>query len=512
MNVIRHGGRIRTAALVCIVAATIASACGSSASKPNASAISASAPPTTAPVTSGPTPTESTPTTPVTQTTAVTDTTVVAREEPLPEDLQQYLTEHKVHVSTDLCTTTDNVKVPVLSIENQILVDAVDADTATSVAKEVLGKDADSVTPYTDGDNRKAAGVFLATSTFETNPDLVSRLNTVNASHAPGGPVSSLNYLYSPLQVWRFHPFGLPTDTSQPTDGGAGGNARLVDVFDSGFPTSPITAIDPASSTDIEAAGVLVSYPVLAPAGTPTTSSTSTVPGFVPVGAAVGHGPFVTFLIKRFAQQAAVHEWGIRETLGPDGPFVSVVDVQAAMSTAFGEQRSTDGSTTFTGVRPDVINLSLGGAGCAGAEPAVLSRFLDRVTDKKSWQSLGTPAAVPVIAAAAGNNSTDALEYPAALPQVIAVGSMTGGAQDCFSNYGGWVDVWAPGADQISQYPNNTGWAKWSGTSFATARFSALLVSTAAPGQTVADRWAALQQSPPTDLSVTPVTSPPQPC
>jgi hypothetical protein len=137
---------------------------------------------------------------------------------------------------------------------------------------------------------------------------------------------------------------------------------------------------------------------------------------------------------------------------------------------------------------------------------------LDRVTDEKLWLHLGSPAAVPLIVAAAGNNSTDALEYPAALPKVIAVGSMTNGVQDCFSNYGGWVDVWAPGTDQISQYPNNTGWAKWSGTSFATARFSALLVSTAAPGQTVADRWTALRQSPVPDFSVTPVTSPPQPC
>ncbi len=55
--------------------------------------------------------------------------------------------------------------------------------------------------------------------------------------------------------------------------------------------------------------------------------------------------------------------------------------------------------------------------------------------------------------------------------------------RDSFSNCGTWVNAVAAGTGTVSRYPSPTGWARWSGTSFATARVSAAL----AGGQDLTD-------------------------
>ncbi len=56
-----------------------------------------------------------------------------------------------------------------------------------------------------------------------------------------------------------------------------------------------------------------------------------------------------------------------------------------------------------------------------------------------------------VLVAAAGNDGKkDAPNYPAAYPGVISVGSLdSDGSRSSFSNYGDWVDVWAPGGSYV---------------------------------------------------------------
>ncbi|HET9051344.1 MAG TPA: S8/S53 family peptidase [Candidatus Dormibacteraeota bacterium] len=102
-----------------------------------------------------------------------------------------------------------------------------------------------------------------------------------------------------------------------------------------------------------------------------------------------------------------------------------------------------------------------------------------------------------VVVAAAGNQASDRVFWPATFKRVVAVATFVGGARACFSNYGQWVDCCAPGVDVVSTFPawNGpldtrwadvpnpggcqfppfdpgasgafTGWARWSGTSFS---------------------------------------------
>ncbi|WP_203590449.1 S8 family serine peptidase [Streptomyces sp. SID13031] len=56
-----------------------------------------------------------------------------------------------------------------------------------------------------------------------------------------------------------------------------------------------------------------------------------------------------------------------------------------------------------------------------------------------------------VVVAAAGNDGSSVLQYPAAYPEVIAVGATNaGGVLTDFSSYGEWVDIAAPGWDVLS--------------------------------------------------------------
>jgi thermitase len=72
-----------------------------------------------------------------------------------------------------------------------------------------------------------------------------------------------------------------------------------------------------------------------------------------------------------------------------------------------------------------------------------------------------------VIVASAGNDNVSFPAYPAAYPNVIAVGSTAGNDQKSgFSNWGDWVDVAAPGSAVLSTIPGG-GYAAYDGTSMS---------------------------------------------
>lgn len=101
-----------------------------------------------------------------------------------------------------------------------------------------------------------------------------------------------------------------------------------------------------------------------------------------------------------------------------------------------------------------VINMSI--AGYSGTGVA-------RDASDVAW------GAGAVLVAAAGNGNTSTPQYPAAYPNVLAVANSTvTDARNSSSNWGGWVDVAAPGTDILSSTAGtDTSYAYFTGTSMA---------------------------------------------
>jgi subtilisin family serine protease len=229
------------------------------------------------------------------------------------------------------------------------------------------------------------------------------------------------------------------------------------------------------------------------------------------------HGVFVASLVKRLAPQATVVLAGVRgrqvRGVARWSPMLFTdADVIKAMSDAFG--LSPGGTAVRRGF--DVVNLSLGGAGCDGVAARLpLGRFM---RDLFILSARSTRVATLYVAAA-GNDGANVKHFPAAWrakptieraakridaalgggaptpagneirqiqtvlrARMIAVGSWSAGVRDSFSNCGGWVNGIADGSDAISRYPSKSTWASWSGTSFATPRVSAVAALGTNPG------------------------------
>jgi hypothetical protein len=209
----------------------------------------------------------------------------------------------------------------------------------------------------------------------------------------------------------------VPQPVLDPAPGPGVGHDVQLRVIDTGL-------IDPTQLPGYQQAHPwLFSPPEPQPVG-PTQELVDNATGLIREYA--GHGTFIAGLIKRVAPAAAV-----------------TVSNELQMAGAIMEDALANALLDALSAEPDIISLSAGGTTFDGNPPACFAPVKDRLA-----QSNRT-----LLVAAAGNNGSATEKFwPAAyapeLPgKVLAVGALrrdvTGRA--CFSNYGGWVTVYAPG-------------------------------------------------------------------
>ena len=123
-----------------------------------------------------------------------------------------------------------------------------------------------------------------------------------------------------------------------------------------------------------------------------------------------------------------------------------------------------------------IVNLSFSGYYDGDVEPPLIAFWIRELVGQGA-----------VVVAAAGNDGACRPKFPGAMPEVLAVGSLGPCGPSRFSNHGPWVDASAPGEDLVSEFFDHfdgayeaavtgsvpdiddfSGWAMWSGTSFAT--------------------------------------------
>ena len=180
------------------------------------------------------------------------------------------------------------------------------------------------------------------------------------------------------------------------------------------------------------------------------------------------HGTFVAGVIRCQAPRATVIVARIFRFAGSSLESQFVRELEAALR-----------------IGVDIFNLTI-------SAPTRHSRPLVAFAQ---WLKLLNQYKGVVCVVSAGNSGSNRWSWPAAFPTVVSVGALAANWRDRarFSNYGGWVDVYAPGRDLINAYTtgpyrchdapytgeirNFHGMARWSGTSFSTPIVTGLIAA-----------------------------------
>ncbi len=237
-------------------------------------------------------------------------------------------------------------------------------------------------------------------------------------------------------------------DPGLTTDHAAGEGVRVV-VVDTG--------LDPTSVT-------------MHPWMTGVTGETDPAVGKGDLGPYAGHGTFIAGVVRCMAPRAEVI---VKATFGPAGATFESKLVQAL-------------DNVLEDDFPDVICMSAGT--WTYDATGLLGLRVFHETRLRHHKGV-------VLVTAAGNDSSRQPFWPAAAPWTVSVGALATNwrSRASFSNFGGWVDVYAPGENLINAFPRGTypfhepplprpngvfsGMARWSGTSFSTPVVAGLIAA-----------------------------------
>ena len=197
-----------------------------------------------------------------------------------------------------------------------------------------------------------------------------------------------------------------------------------------------------------------------------------TDPVFSPGGGTIrpyaAHGTFVAGVARCQAPAAEIHVANIFNTAGSALESDLIQKLDLALNEGY-----------------DILNLSI----CAPTRNG-LPMLAFEVWRRRLRQYKGVVCVV-----AAGNDGSSRPRWPAAYPEMVAVGALADdwSTRAQFSNHGGWVDVYAPGRNLVNAYATGTyickdppyegderkfhGMARWSGTSFSTPVVSGLIAA-----------------------------------
>ncbi len=181
-----------------------------------------------------------------------------------------------------------------------------------------------------------------------------------------------------------------------------------------------------------------------------------------------GHGTFVTGVLRCMAPDAQIHVANIFNIAGSALESHFVGRLNEAFEFGF-----------------EILHLT---ASC-------MTRKNYQLITLEAWLELLGPYKGVVCVAPAGNNDTRRPSWPGAFPGVISVGALATDRHHraYFSDYGAWVDVYAPGEKLINafgigtytcaipphvgQVRTFTGLAQWSGTSFSAPIVTGLIAA-----------------------------------